>query len=188
MLFKLRHSGYRERDSQCSAASCAAINWVITAAHTSQRADRSPKYLPHQWLLCRWTLGPALCVSSSWLGRFPLPRPVPMELLPAHVQRRVRWARSRAQCAQLLRPYLADRLREHNAKYHFLESNLHFKQKKISKNPRCIVYVLYFLRFVFNFSQSLLWARNHISKSRKLKFRLTTDSSSTGGILFLFCM
>lgn len=115
-----------------------SVNWVITAAYASQRPDRPPKYLPHQWLLCRWTLGPALCVSSSWLGRFPLPRLGPTELLPAHVQRRVRWARSRAQCAWLLRPYLADRLREHNAKYHFLESNLHFKQKKISKNPRCI--------------------------------------------------
>lgn len=46
----------------------------------------------------------------------------------------------------------------------------------------------YFLIFVFNFSTSLLWARNHISKSIKLKFGLTTDNSTSDGILFLFCV
>lgn len=103
-------------------------------------------------MLCRWTFGPTLWVSSSGFGRFPALMPVPRAVLPDNLKsvftlrlyctliypRKVFGVFFRSCLNYLLAiSVIADCLHEHSVRYYLLDSNL-FRYSR---------YLLYYVKF-----------------------------------------
>lgn len=103
-------------------------------------------------MLCRWTFGPTLWVSSSGFGRFPALMPVPRAVLPDNLKsvftlrlyctliypRKVFGVFFRCCLNYLLAiSVIADCLHEHSVRYYLLDSNL-FRYSR---------YLLYYVKF-----------------------------------------
>lgn len=104
-------------------------------------------------MLCRWTFGPTLWVSSSGFGRFPALMPVPRAVLPDNLKsvftlrvyctliypRKDLGFFSFHYCLNYLLAIsvIADCLHEHSVRYYLLDSNL-FRYSR---------YLLYYIKF-----------------------------------------